>query len=126
MTPRLSPAATAFAAGTATLTLELLLPRLFARHLGTTIVPWTSVIAGALMGLAIGGALGGALADRFGSRRAQAALLLAGAAAAAALPWLDRVAESAFAGLSLLPRSLATVAITCLAPTIAWGGVGPA
>src|SRR5437868_14973774 len=99
MGTRLSPAATAFAAGAATLALELLLPRLFARHLGTTIVPWTSVIAGTLLGLAIGGALGGALADRFGARRAQAALLLAGAAAAAAVPALDRLAEAAFAGM---------------------------
>src|SRR5262245_58879187 len=101
---------------------ELLVPRLVARHLGTSVVVWTSVLGVVLLGLALGSALGGRLADRRGPRRAIAALLIAGAPAVALLPLLDRFAEGAFAGLPLLPRALLSTLASCLLPTVFLGG----
>src|SRR5437879_1829227 len=105
---------------------ELLVPRLVARHLGTTVVVWTSVLGVMLAGLAIGSVAGGALSDGYGPRRALAAVLALSSAAVAALPALDRLAADLLAGWPLLPRALAGAAASCLPAAVLLGGVAPA
>ena len=53
------PAAVAFTTGAAVMTLELLAPRLVARHLGTSAIVWSATLAVFLGGLAAGNRAGG-------------------------------------------------------------------
>ncbi len=57
------------------MTLELVASRLIARHLGSSLYTWTSVIGIVLAGITIGNYLGGRIADRFPARKALAVLL---------------------------------------------------
>ena len=123
---RVSPSAAAFVTGACVLAVELLVPRLVARHLGTSVVVWTSVLGVMLLGLAVGSAVGGKLADARGPRRAMAILLVAAAPLIAALPYVDGLAADALSGWPLLPRALLGTAIACLPAAILLGGVGPA
>jgi hypothetical protein len=54
--------------------LELVAGRLIARHLGSNLYTWTSVIGVVLAGISIGNYLGGRIADRFPARKALAVL----------------------------------------------------
>jgi tetratricopeptide (TPR) repeat protein/MFS family permease len=54
---------------------ELVAGRLIARHLGSSLYTWTSVIGVVLAGITIGNYLGGRIADRFHARKALAVLL---------------------------------------------------
>lgn len=54
--------------------LEIVAGRLIARHLGSSLYTWTSVIGVVLAGIAIGNYLGGRIADRFSSKKALAVL----------------------------------------------------
>jgi len=115
----------AFLAGAGVMAVELLLPRLCARHLGTSAEVWTAVFAVVLGGIALGNALGGRLADARPSPRTEATILALAAGSVAAIPWLDRVAESAFASAPLLPRALLTMSMCALVPTTLLGAVSP-
>ena len=125
MRPHLPAPVVAFLAGGAIMAVELLLPRLSARHLGTSAEVWTAVFAVVLGGIALGNSLGGRLADARPSPRTEAVVLLLAGASVAAIPTLDRVAESAFAGASLLPRSLLSIALCALVPTTLLGAISP-
>ncbi|MCJ7638275.1 MAG: fused MFS/spermidine synthase, partial [Euryarchaeota archaeon] len=54
--------------------LELVAGRLIARHLGSSLYTWTSVIGVVLAGITIGNYFGGRIADRFPTRKALAVL----------------------------------------------------
>jgi spermidine synthase len=73
--PLLIPSATVFFSSACIMTLELVAGRLIARHLGSSLYTWTSVIGIVLLGITIGNYLGGRLADRFNARKALAILL---------------------------------------------------
>jgi predicted membrane-bound spermidine synthase len=70
----LVPALTAFFSGGCIMILELVAGRLIARHLGSSLYTWTSVIGVVLAGITIGNYLGGRIADRFTSKKALATL----------------------------------------------------
>jgi predicted MFS family arabinose efflux permease len=55
---------------------ELVAGRLIARHVGSSLYTWTSVIGIVLAGIAIGNYVGGRLADRFRANEALASLFL--------------------------------------------------
>jgi tetratricopeptide (TPR) repeat protein len=71
----LIPSATVFFSSACIMTLELVASRLIARHLGSSLYTWTSVIGIVLAGITIGNYLGGRIADRFPARKALAVLL---------------------------------------------------
>jgi len=125
MRPRLPAVVVAFLAGAAVMAVELLLPRLSARHLGTSAEVWTALFAVVLTGIALGNTLGGRLADARPSSRTEALVLAAAGAAVFAIPALDRLAESALRSLSLLPRAILSMAVCALVPTTLLGAISP-
>jgi spermidine synthase/Tfp pilus assembly protein PilF len=68
------PSATVFLSSGCIMVLELVASRLIAKHLGSSLYTWTSVIGVVLAGIAIGNYLGGRIADRFNTRKALALL----------------------------------------------------
>ncbi len=72
----LIPSATVFLSSGCIMVLELVAGRLIARHLGSSLYTWTSVIGVVLAGITIGNYLGGRIADRFPARKALAVLFV--------------------------------------------------
>ena len=72
--PILIPSATVFISSFCIMVLELVAGRLIARHLGSSLYTWTSVIGVVLSGITIGNYLGGRIADRFPARKALSVL----------------------------------------------------
>jgi len=70
----LIPGATVFFSSACIMVLELVAGRLIAKHLGSSIYTWTSVIGVVLAGITIGNYLGGRIADRFPARKTLAVL----------------------------------------------------
>jgi spermidine synthase/Flp pilus assembly protein TadD len=68
------PGATVFLSSGCIMVLEIVAGRLIARHLGSSLYTWTSVIGVVLAGITIGNYLGGRIADRFPARKALSAL----------------------------------------------------
>jgi tetratricopeptide (TPR) repeat protein/spermidine synthase len=73
--PILIPSVTVFISSACIMVLELVAGRIIARHLGSSLYTWTSVIGVVLTGITIGNYLGGRIADRFPARKALSALL---------------------------------------------------
>jgi spermidine synthase/Tfp pilus assembly protein PilF len=71
----LIPGATVFLSSACIMVLELVAGRLIARHLGSSLYTWTSVIGVVLAGITVGNYLGGRFADRFPARKVLAVLL---------------------------------------------------
>ena len=69
------PAATVFLASACVMVLELVAGRLVARHLGSSLYTWTSVIGVVLAGITIGNYIGGRIADRWEARKSLAVLI---------------------------------------------------
>ncbi len=61
----LIPSATVFISSACIMIIELVAGRLIARHLGSSLYTWTSIIGVVLAGITIGNYLGGRIADRF-------------------------------------------------------------
>jgi predicted membrane-bound spermidine synthase len=59
------PCGVAFVASFCLMVVELVAGRLVARHLGSSLYTWTSVIGVVMAGLAVGNYTGGRLADRY-------------------------------------------------------------
>jgi tetratricopeptide (TPR) repeat protein/spermidine synthase len=71
----LIPGATVFFSSACIMVLELVASRLIARHLGSSLYTWTSVIGIVLAGITVGNYLGGRIADSFPARKALAIIL---------------------------------------------------
>jgi tetratricopeptide (TPR) repeat protein len=65
----LAPNATVFFSSACIMVLELVAGRMVARHLGSSLYTWTSVIGVVLAGITIGNYMGGRIADRFNARK---------------------------------------------------------
>ena len=76
---RLLPYVLSFFSSLCIMVLELTASRLVARHVGGSLVVWTSVIGIILGGICLGNVLGGRLADRVAPRRAIGPLYALGA-----------------------------------------------
>jgi len=74
----LIPITTVFISSFCVMTLELVAGRLIARHLGSSLYTWTSVIGVVLAGITIGNYLGGRIADRFDAKKALSTLFAIG------------------------------------------------
>lgn len=70
----LIPSATAFFAGGCIMVFALVVSRLIARSVGSSLYTWTSIVSVVLTGIAIGNYVGGRIADCYHARRALAVL----------------------------------------------------
>jgi tetratricopeptide (TPR) repeat protein/MFS family permease len=68
------PAATVFFSSAFIMILEIVAGRLIAKHVGSSLYTWTSVIGVVLAGISVGNYLGGRIADRFAAKKALAVL----------------------------------------------------
>lgn len=80
-----------FVSSVCVMTLELTASRLIAKHVGSSLYTWTSVIGVVLAGITFGNYLGGWLADRFSRARTLAWMFLLSSMACASVLWLDQV-----------------------------------
>jgi MFS family permease len=107
--------------------LELVASRLVVRHVGLSLVVWTSVIGVILAGICLGNVLGGRLADRVPPRRAVGALYAGGAALTVAILWIN-AAIGLLPGLDSLHWNLRTVIVVTLdflVPATVLGMISP-
>ena len=80
-----------FVASICVMVLELTASRLIARHVGSSLYTWTSVIGVVLLGITIGNFIGGWLADRFDPGKLIAWLFFLASAACFSVLWLDQI-----------------------------------
>jgi spermidine synthase len=73
------------------MTVELVAGRLIARHVGSSIYTWTSVIGVVLAGIAAGNWLGGRVADRYRPRNSLAVLFALASISCLAIPGLNKL-----------------------------------
>ncbi len=125
---RIVPCALAFIASFSIMVVELVAGRLIAKHVGSSLYTWTSVIGVVLAGISIGNLVGGRLADRFPPRATLAALFFFAAATCLTIP----IANAYFgdhSGLTNLPswrlRIALHVGLVFLLPSTALGLIGP-
>jgi MFS family permease len=125
---RLLPYALAFTSSLCIMILELVSSRLVARHVGSSLTVWTSVIGIILGGICLGNVLGGRLSDRVDPRRAVGPLFALGAFLTLGSLWMN--AEIG----RLLPRpdqinwelrTVLVVLIDFLVPATVLGMIGP-
>src|SRR6185369_954522 len=83
------PNLTAFLASFCIMAVELVASRVIARHLGSSLYTWTSVIGIVLLGITLGNLLGGRLADWFRPAAVLAVLFLLASGACVAIPMLN-------------------------------------
>jgi MFS family permease len=109
------------------MTLELVAGRLVARHVGGSLIVWTSVIGIMLGGICLGNVLGGRLADRIEPAKALGPLYALGAALVVACLWMNALI-GVLPGLNVLPWDLKTIVVVTLdflVPTTVLGMIGP-
>ena len=124
---RLLPYALAFSGSVCIMILELVAGRLVARHVGASLVVWTSVIGIMLGGICLGNVLGGRLADRAEPRRVIGPLYALGAALTLGCLWANAYVDR-LPGLDSLPWDLRTVLVITLdflAPGTVLGMISP-
>jgi MFS family permease len=125
---RLTPYALAFLSSLCIMTLELVSSRLVARHVGSSLTVWTSVIGIILGGICLGNVLGGRLADRVDPRRAIGPLLgLASFLTLGTLwinAWIERILPAPDA-LNWELRTVLVVTLDFLVPATVLGMIGP-
>ena len=85
----IAPIGTVFLSSMCIMVLELVAGRLIARHVGSSLYTWTSVIGIVLAGIAAGNYAGGRLADRFPPRESLAAVFLMASANSLLIPLLN-------------------------------------
>jgi len=121
------PNATVFVSSACIMIIELVAGRLIARHVGSSIYTWTSVIGVVLAGIALGNYVGGRIADRFSSKRTLAVLFLVSSATAAGISLFDNIV----AGWTILgelswPMHVAShVALVFFLPSTMLGTISP-
>ena len=89
------PNLTVFISSLCIMVVELVAGRLIARHVGSSLYTWTSVIGIVLAGIAAGNYIGGRLADRYRAREALASLFLLASAACLLIPLFNERIGSA-------------------------------
>jgi hypothetical protein len=81
-----------FVSSVCVMVLELTASRLIAKHVGSSLYTWTSVIGVVLAGITIGNFAGGWMADRFNREKILGRLFLAASVASLSVLWLDQLA----------------------------------
>lgn len=121
------PYALSFFSSLCIMVLELTASRLVARHVGGSLIVWTSVIGIMLGGICLGNVLGGRLADRIPPRRAIGPLYALGALLTLSCLYMNAVVGLT-PGLDSIPwnlRTLLIVTLDFLIPGTVLGMIGP-
>lgn len=123
---RLLPYSLAFFSSLCIMILELVAGRLVARHVGSSLDVWNSVIGIMLGGICLGNVLGGRLADRVDPRKAVGPLYAFGATLTLGCLWLNSIGGM----IPQIPnapflRVIAVVTIDFLIPGTLLGMIGP-
>jgi hypothetical protein len=125
---RLLPYALAFTSSLCIMILELVSSRLVARHVGSSLTVWTSVIGIILGGICLGNVLGGRLADRVDPRRAVGPLFALGALLTLGSLWVNAEVGQILPHPDQMNWELRTVLVVLLdflIPATVLGMVGP-
>lgn len=123
----LVPSLTVFISSACIMILELVGGRLIARHLGSSLYTWTSIIGVVLLGISIGNYAGGRIADRFDTRKALAVLFgISSVACVLTVASNNLVSTLAWMGNLGWPMRVAThVCLVFLFPSVLLGTIGP-
>jgi MFS family permease len=125
---RLLPYALAFFSSLCIMILELVSSRLVARHVGSSLTVWTSVIGIILGGICLGNVLGGRLADRVEPRRAVGPLFALGSLLVLGCLWINAEVGHIIPAPEMINWELRTVIVVILdflIPATVLGMVGP-
>jgi spermidine synthase/MFS family permease len=124
---RYTPHVVVFFSAACIMIMELVAGRLIARHLGSSLYTWTSVIGVILAGMSIGNYIGGRFADRYVPERIVSWLFLASAAVCASTLGLNHLlaVSSPFAGLSWPLRVFFSVLVVFTLPALVLGTISP-
>jgi MFS family permease len=116
-----------FMASVCIMVLELTASRLIAKHVGSSLYTWTSVIGVVLAGITVGNYLGGWLADKFAPRRMLSWLFFASSLLCFSVLWLDQIVGeiSRPDSLDWPTWVLCQVASVFLLPAVALGTISP-
>ena len=128
MSHRVLPYKLAFLCSLSIMILELEASRLVARHVGSSLAVWTSVIGIMLAGICLGNALGGRLADKASPRRLIGPMLGLGAAMTIISLLVNDFAGpsiSAMDSLGFNVRALILISLDFLIPTTMLGMISP-
>lgn len=109
------------------MTLELTASRLIAKHVGSSLYTWTSVIGVVLAGITLGNWLGGWMADRYDRGRSLAWMYLLASISCGSVLWLDQLAATIPRPDSFSwPQWIVTlVGMIFLLPALAMGATSP-
>ncbi len=123
----LIPSATVFISSACIMIIELVAGRLTARHLGSSLYTWTSIIGVVLAGITIGNWLGGRIADKYPARKALASLFgLASVACVVIVALNNVVGEWIWLWKFNWPaRVFSHVSIVFLVPSVLLGTISP-
>lgn len=123
----LIPSSTVFISSACIMILELVGGRLIARHLGSSLYTWTSIIGVVLLGISIGNYAGGRIADRFDTRKALAVLFgISSVACVLTVASNNLVSTLMWLGNLSWPMRVAThICLVFLLPSILLGTIGP-
>jgi len=123
----LIPSATVFISSSCIMVLELVASRLIAKHLGSSLYTWTSVIGVVLSGITIGNYLGGRIADKFHARKALSILFAISSAACVVTVILNNLVGGWMWlwHLSWPMRTFTHVSLVFLLPSVLLGTISP-
>ncbi len=125
---RLLPYALAFSSSLCIMIIELVSSRLVARHVGSSLTVWTSVIGIILGGICLGNVLGGRLADRVDPRKAVGPLFAIGALLTLSTLWVNAKLDLLIPrpdALNWELRTILVVTLDFLIPATVLGMIGP-
>lgn len=119
--------ATVFISSACVMIIELVAGRLIARHLGSSLYTWTSVIGVVLAGITVGNFLGGRIADSYPPKKSLAALFaISSAACVQIIVFNNLVGELVWLWQLDWPmRVFAHVSLVFLIPSILLGTISP-
>lgn len=125
---QLGPRLIIFFSSACIMVVELVAGRLIARHLGSSLYTWTSIIAVVLAGMSLGNYLGGRLADRFRPERFLGWLFLLASLACLSTLLLNNLCERhlPLAGVVFPARVFLSVVFIFLLPALVLGTISPA
>ena len=124
---RYMPHALIFFSSACIMVVELVAGRLVARHLGSSLYTWTSIIGVVLAGMSIGNTLGGRLADRFRPRSLLGWLFIIASLTCLMTLLLNGIfaEDSPLTGLNWPARVFVTMLLIFLVPAMALGMISP-
>lgn len=122
------PHALIFYSSACIMVVELVAGRLIARHLGSSLYTWTSIIGVVLAGMSLGNMVGGRLADRRPPRAYLGLLFMAGSIACLLALYLNALltGHPLLAGESWPLRVFVTVIVIFFLPAVVLGTISPA